>query len=363
LIYIPLLKTRIEELKVAKEFAKYYSSNFIPLFEIITEKHETVYKIDSATKDFVYEAKGSRKRKVKEKPTDNDIITLNYINNLIDGKTAFIDYFRFSEEKYGKSLNYEGIDLAFRISRDSNLYLSKLSEVKAFDNFIPVISAKKGFIFTKNELEKIMKELKSQNQSIALRMTEEPLDDYKSLIENLMDEDDYLLFDIGEQSVDTKFMEFDELDNLNIRCKKILLSSPRKNNIENGKYEIEGPTNLIDNSALTKFGDYQFNGIGDYAGLKDDLPKRGGGATGAALALLFNYADNSFYAFTNRDTKLGPRGYLSLKPRIMAYKSYLDPNSTCLAYEKIAKLPGSGNWRNWNNITITRYLQQIYNSF
>lgn len=54
MMYIPMLKTRLEELKVAKEMQSCFSNNIIPLFEIINELYETTYKRDS-NGEFIYE--------------------------------------------------------------------------------------------------------------------------------------------------------------------------------------------------------------------------------------------------------------------------------------------------------------------
>lgn len=46
-MYVPMLKTRSEELIIAKEMQLCFSDNIIPLFEIINELYRTVYKTNS----------------------------------------------------------------------------------------------------------------------------------------------------------------------------------------------------------------------------------------------------------------------------------------------------------------------------
>ena len=107
MMYVPLLKTRAEEIKAAKELKPYFSDKIIPLFEII-ERHKT------------------RMLKVKAKPTEADIITLEYINETMDGKEMFIDYFRFSLNKYGKNISIKKAELTFDLNNDLELYKTKL---------------------------------------------------------------------------------------------------------------------------------------------------------------------------------------------------------------------------------------------
>lgn len=98
MIYVPMLKTRAEELKVAKEMNFCFSDKIIPLFEIINDIYRTTYKKDE-NGEFIYEQHKTRMFKVKAEPTDDDIITLQSISNLVDDKLMFVDYFRFSLKK------------------------------------------------------------------------------------------------------------------------------------------------------------------------------------------------------------------------------------------------------------------------
>lgn len=363
MIYVPMLKTRRQELSVSREMNNYFSDNMIPLFEILSDKYETKYKIDPTTHSFIYELKGKRKMRVKEIHTDSDIITLDFINELINKKKAFIDYFRFSIQKYGKNIDIKRTDLAWKLSKDSILYKKRLKEVSKYSNLIPVVSIKPEFTFGKNELEKFLLELQSENEIIGLRITEEYLEQYSELIKNILRCKDFLLFDIGEQNPTSKIMELEEITKLEINAKTILLNSPRKASVRNGEYEKYGSTVLIDNSARDMFCDYGFKGFGDYCGLKDTLPSNNeSNGTGAALALLYQYKKNEFISFLNPDTSQGMSGYYKLIPLILSKKDILDPLNNCPAIRKIETLKGSGNWSTWHNITITRYIHQVYSN-
>lgn len=363
MIYVPILKTRRQELSVSKEMNYSFSDKIIPLFEILTDIYETKYKVDPITDTFIMERKGKRKMRIKEIPTDADIITLDFVSKLMGNKKAFIDYFRFTIEKYGKNFDIGSVDLAWKLSRASVLYKKRIKEISEYSNLIPIVSIKSGFVFGKNELEELLIELQSKNEAIGLRITEEYLEEYSEIITNVLRSTDYLLFDIGEQNPTSKIMELEEVMELEISAKAILLNSPRKSNVRNGEYKEFGITELIDNSVREMFSEYGFDGIGDYCGLKDTLPSNGGSnGTGAALALLYDYEKNGFISFLNPDTSQGMSGYYLIIPVILSKKDILDPLHNCPAIRKIEKLEGSGNWSTWHYITITRYIHQIYSN-
>ena len=363
MIYVPMLKTRREELSVSKKLNYCFSDNIIPLFEILTDKYETRYEIDAITKSFVYELKGKRRMRKKAKPTDSDIITLDYINRLIENRKAFIDYFRFSIEKYSRNVDIGRTDLAWKLSHDSGLYKKKILEISKYKNLIPTISIKPGFHFKKNELESFIMEIQDDNEAIGLRITEEWFKEDSEIIKKTLRKTDFLLFDIGEQNPSSKIMEFYEIEELGTNATTILLNSPRKAKIVNGEYVEHGITELIDNSAKELYKDYGFEGFGDYCGLKDSIPLNDkSNGKGTALVLLYDYKENSFYSFLHPDSSQGVNGYYQLIPVILNSKSVFDPFNNCPAINKIENLKGPGNWSTWHNINITRYIHQMYSN-
>jgi len=92
MIYLPMLKNRRAEMGVLKNMNACLSDKIIPLIEILTDMYEVNYKVDPITNEFVYEKRGKTRRRIKEEPTDEDIITLEAINALLKGKRVFIDY-------------------------------------------------------------------------------------------------------------------------------------------------------------------------------------------------------------------------------------------------------------------------------
>ena len=360
MIYVPILKTREEELRVIRNAKGCFSDKIIPLIEVITEKYKDVYQTD-ANGEFIRQLQGTRMVKIKCVPTEQDIITLPNINELIDNKKVFIDYFRFSLNKYGRDINFNNAELSYNLNNNYDLYKEKVLSVTQYENMIPIISVKPKFDISKSELIAFLSQLQNRTEQVGLRMTEEWIDEYQEIIKRSLREKDYLLFDIEEQNPKVKFMEIEKILGYQARCKVILLNSPRKLSIRNGEYPEQGTTDLIDNCARDIAREYQLEGYGDYCGLKDTMPlKNGSNGTGAALALLYDYNNNVFYSYCNHDTSLGMSGYRTLIPIIKADEKRLNADGDCPGYEKIHELSGSGNWNTWHHINAIRYIYQVY---
>lgn len=360
MIYVPILKTRKAEFKVLQKSEKYFAEKIIPLVEIIAEEYKVTYEKDE-NGEFIRQRHGKVMRRVRCKPTEEDIITLDNLNQLVGGKSVFIDYFRFSLDKYGKNIDFAKAELSYNLNNDYNLYKQKLLSVTEYENMIPVISVKKDFDIPKTELCDLLHKLQRRTKRVGLRITEEWLDTYEIILQNELREEDYLLFDIEEQNPEYKFIELDYIAELDLKCSVILVNSPQKMSAKNGDYPECGVADLIDNCAKEVAAGYEFEGYGDYCGLKDKMPlKDGGNGKGAALALLYDFRDNVFYSFCNHDTGLGLRGYRTVVKDVLAAEWKLNPDGDCPGYEKVHKLPNGGGWSNWHYINAVRYIQQVF---
>ena len=210
MIYVPMLKTRDEELRVLRSVEECFSDKIIPLVEVISEQYQVRYEVDE-NGEFIRKQHGKQMRKVPCKPTEQDIITLQKLNETVGDHKFFVDYFRFSLEKYGTNIKFTSAELAFRMSNDYELYKQKVVSVVEYENMIPVISVKTQFEIPKSELKSFIEQLQSNARQIALRITEEWISTYSDIIGKLLRKDDYLFFDIEEQNPETKFMEIEGL--------------------------------------------------------------------------------------------------------------------------------------------------------
>ncbi len=359
MIYIPMMKTRDEELRVLKSMKEHYSDKIIPLIEVICEKYQVRYMMDE-NGEFIREKHKTQYRKVKCTPTEQDIITLQNLNEIVENHKMFIDYFRFSLDKYGKNIKFESAELAFNLSNNYQLYKQKVLSVARYKNMIPVISVKPDFDIPKTELKNFVSQLQKITEQMALRITEEWIEAYKDIISEQLRQDDFLLFDIEEQNPESKFMEIEELNDLNAKCKIVLLNSPRKASIRNGEYPEYDTTDLINNCARNTADDNGLAGYGDYCGLRDVMPLNNkSNGTGAALALLYDFTENVFYSYCNHDTSLGTRGYLDIIPLIIGDEAILNSDGDCPGYMKIKEIKNTGSWNTWHHINAIRYIHQV----
>lgn len=360
-MYLPIMKNRNEEMKIISELNHLFSESMIPLVEIIKDEFDIKYKTDEKTGEYIYEKKAGSKRKsrIKLQVTEEDIITLEKIQERLNGKKGFIDFFRFSENEYDNK-DFKGIELSFTLSRDFKYYKKRLLQIGRFQNLYPVISIKTGFNISQHDLLNLVKDLKKDNTSIAIRITDTYLEDYTEFIEQYLTENDYIMLDIRNQHVDSKFIELEELQDLDTNAKKVLLNSPRLRNYKNGDYENLKFTKKIENKAAIKYIEYKLDGFGDFGGLKDDLPSEGGGnGTGAALGLIYLKEKNAFFSIVNYDTKMGMRGFEYVRSEVLNRLDYLDVDNDCVAIKRVKGMTGKfGNWATWSNFTLTRYIHQ-----
>lgn len=357
-MYIPLMKCREAELRTAKSTYTVFSDDIVPLFEIINDFFETRYEVNPVTNEYVYEKKNGRNYKKKLKPTEDDINTLEIIKKTVKDKKAFIDYLRVDNNKY-KNYDVAKVSLGLKL-RDFDEYKKRVCEIANYENFIPVISISNAFDNALADIITFYKQLKELSNNVAIRITADIISEYMPLLISLRTSD-YLLFDVGETNIDGLSIEIEEINENTISAQKVILNSPRAANYQNKDFEETGITALIDNSLLKKYKDLGFDGFGDYAGYKDVLPSLGLPNRGAALCLIYNYKDNGFWVFTNKDTSLGVKGYKELKPKVLAMRPRLDPNNSCPAYMKI-DLPGDGNYTSWIEVCLIRYITQLYNN-
>jgi hypothetical protein len=359
------MKNRNEEMLVLKELNPLFGENIIPLIEIIKDEYKTEYIIDDKTGEFVYEQNngGKRRNRVKKSNSDERIITLDEISKIVDDKCAFIDFFRFSLKEY-KGVDYNKLQLSLRLVRDELYYRDRILEIKNYKNLYPVISIKDDIDLSFSVINELLTKLGESKQVIAIRITDSQIEKYYSLIESTLRETDFLMIDIREQNVRSKDLELKSLADLPLKCKKIVLNSPRKVQYKNGNYESDSFTNLIDVSLVNKYKEYGYFGFGDYGGLKDDLP-RGGGSNGQGCALALIYFNESkFYSVVNPNKELGVKGYKEVKNKIADNRDFFDPSKTCPAINRIINMgQRTGTWKTWNNITLTRYLNQISQNY
>ncbi|SFM28557.1 Beta protein [Gracilibacillus orientalis] len=360
-MYVPIMKNLAQEIKVTKDLNQHFGESIMPLFELITEKYNDRFKIDPKTGDPVKTLKPGNKIKTKVKLPNKpeDIKTLDEIVTNLQGKRAFIDFFRHQPNEY-KNVKVSDVQLSFSLSRDYSYYRDRMLEIKDYENLIPTISIKDGFKMSITDLNSFITELKKNNSCIALRITDNYLEDYIEEIAKLSHHD-FIMLDIREQNAEAKFIELQEFQEIETNAKKILLNSPRPRKKYNSEFNNLEFTRIIDNIVATEYRQYKLNGFGDFGGLKDRLPSPGGGNNGSALALIFLKDKNKFFSIVNEDKTLGVTGYPYVVQEVLNNVSLLDKTNTCPIIKAIrdnAKKGSFGGWPSWIYYTLARYIHQ-----
>lgn len=365
MIYIPIFKGRQLEQRVMENRNQCFSPKMIPLIEVLKDHfRQTEFATDPISGDYLKRPAGKRMQRYRVTPTEEDRNTLEYYQKLLNGKKAFIDYFRFTTDVYGRGINADAVDLSIRLNQNETLYIKRLSELDKFENFVPVLSIKKDFFPQSCTVTDLIDRLQKGNSQIAVRLDDTAYEQFLSVIASVLRQGDYVMYDIGEQNPSSKEIELEEFNALKTLAVKVVLNSPRKRNVKNGDYENRKNTSLIDNSARNINQIYKdIGGYGDYCGIKDNLPGNQIITRGCALALFYQYNNNQFMAYVNGDSAAGTRGYRTLIPQILSDIQLLDPDGTCDAINRIKELSAQGRpggWNNWNNFNMSRYITQVY---
>ncbi|MGI6782512.1 MAG: hypothetical protein ACOX56_06860 [Acholeplasmataceae bacterium] len=334
-MYFPIFKNRMYENKVLRENSYLFKYKSItPIIEVISVKTD----IPSIIKEY---------------------------DNYLDDK-YFLDFFTF---EHGEFLHFTIKHVKFALAiqnEDTYNYLDLLLETTASTKAIPVLSIKKArsFILNHAKLEHYITVLQSKKESIAIRLEGKYFDEYFPLIRKKLRKTDFFMFDIGNNNIDSFILQLYDFKEADVEFTSILLNSPRSEKFNNGDYENEEYTSLINNLVATVYKDYSFSGFGDYLGLKNELPSDGGRGLGCALILMYDYNKNKFFSIVNASVEDGLLGYRKILPKLLSYKYMLDPENNCLAYKYIDKHIGPkygkyGNWATWKYILMLRTLSEM----
>lgn len=283
-------------------------------------------------------------------------------SELFCGRPLFVDYLRCDVKRYSGH-DAEQVRLIYQLNNNLPLYQEKLRGLIEYPNVIPVVAIREGIDkLSSGDAFKIIDELRQSRNGRPVAVRLEDFKGYEGLLENALLEDDYLFYDISEQRFASKIMEHMELNDLRIRAHRGVLCSPRLRDVSNGNYENGCPTSLIDCEGAVKYANYGYEFYGDYAGLKDNLPTRGGGSKACALAVLYDASINKYITYLCNDASKGLSGYSGVISKIIDEQKVLDPDHTCIAMDKIRKMANenrTGNWASWIEITLIRTAQQL----
>lgn len=269
-IYMPTFRARQQEIIVLKSFD--FHPNMFPLIEIIKEKDRS------------------------NNPKKSIEIYSELINSVNSDK-VFVDlptYIRDSSGMQDEVVTFNRTILS-NIDRRLEFLNSLTTEV---NKMIPVISS----LFLKTgDLDTITKQyenLKAKFPSVAIRTFTNTFKSDLDEIKILLDENDFLIYDINEGiSLTNPVLKQDRLTLDSItKPHKIALRSAINTDIQNVRLNHGDIIYEADNSLLEMFyHPMNFNSFGDYVGIKkDDLTS---GGTISPGFIFYNPVDNLYYGY------------------------------------------------------------------
>lgn len=362
------IKNRQNELKAMEKLLARgaFPKGLVPLVEIMKADLEYDKMRDPATGEYVTEPKrikGGRviKRKVDD-PTSERDVTLDRISNLFAGRMVFVDYLRCDLGQY-KRVKHEDIGLVIELTLNKDKYVARLIEIANYDNLMPVIAIKSGMEKLAPakvaELVSLFHE-RCPGRSLAIRIDE--LDGYEGVLQQCLNKNDFLIYDINEQPFVSRICEYSELRDLGLSRRTVLLCSPREREASNGEFVHKEYAEIIGNDAMHSFSDEGFDVYADYGGLREKLPTSGHSKTGRALALFYDGRNSMFKSYVCQDQNLGQNGYSHIVGDILADEDDLNPNHNCMVYEAIHEKLSRGvgmTYQDWIQYTLIRYVQQL----
>jgi len=286
--------------------------------------------------------------------------TLGKIAGLMPDRKMLIDFFRGDLSRY-KKIDASKCGLVFRMNNSLDAYSEHLLAVSDYTNLVPVIAVKEGVEnLSPDRLVELAFTIRKARPNWPLAIRIEDFEGYEGALRAVLTPEDYLIYDINETPLVSRVEELEELSHLGLPAEAILLCSPRRRDLKNGSYEDGCP---IDNRHIVDYAAWGFDGVGDYAGLRDSLPGTGG-AWGCALALMYKGVENEFEAYVNPDYRLGVSGFDHVVKKLLADRVRLEKfPGECMVLSTVADKAESGHYgafSTWIEYTIERYVQQLY---
>lgn len=341
-MYVIAMKNRVYEFAAMRALQSegYLRSDMLPMVEIIKEDKQRDNNVDSSV------SRDSTLRKVSE---------------LFAGREVLVDYFRCDLSHYRH--NPAKVELVIRLNWDLKLYADKVIGILDEPNLIPVITVKRSLsdILEPRDVEALVDNIRKKDAARCIAIRIDDIEGYEDVLARALREGDYLIYDFNEQPIRSKPMECRELRSLALPCHKLALCSPRSRELTGKNFENGVTVEFIDNSHLDIYKELGFDGVGDYGGLRDNLPDRGSNK-GRALALIYFGRSNVFKSYVKDDYDLGPSGYYDVVESMLEDKD-LAGDSECSALSMIVRKYRAREkeftFAEWIKYTLMRYIQQL----
>lgn len=334
--YVPILRYRQEERRAFNDVT--FSVKTLPMIELISEKLNTRHKqtvIEKLTEDL----------QQKEHKIIVDIPTYIIIKRRTKPTvTAYLSPFIANPSS--------------RVAEYKKLPIEKI---------IPTISYNPNIgTFQHGTLQTQLLNL-ADFDSVAYRIFIPHFAQAINEVSKIIRQNDIVILDIGKESHSTPFLvgyyaQIRALNN-NIKCRTVIIRSAL-NNITNVGLTNGQPVTSADNSLLTSFLGYGFDGFGDFAGTKKDELLKGGVISPGLI--FYSQQGNTYY------------GYKGSTPQLSEFRSTIVPSlqSTvpwntltpthhancpgCLKVNNVSiGIHNGENQAMWKGIAISHYLYTL----
>ena len=361
-MYIPIIKNRTIELDVLCERLPVFNKIIIPFIEIVEERKFSEFIKDENNKR-VYDLVGGRKKYKKTVPV---VWTIDELLARFGETEIFVQYFRYDIERY--EADYSKVPKSYAMNDDLDLYLNESLKLAYYPNFIPVIILKPNV--RNDDLSKITETIIKIKEisNVGLRLDVEILDLYADKLDriiNLLNEDDFLFFDLLEQNYINYEDEIEEVIKLNTNCKKVIMKAYRKRTRYNNSFDIgENPT-ALKTYLRYNYANHGFDGYSDFCGLQDRVPNNGRGVYGTVL--IYNIQAKKYISYrspqigVNPITRKGGRADFKMLRNMVLTSSRIikEPQYIRCPGIKTVKRINSGGFGEWKRIAMQTYLHSM----
>ncbi len=334
-MYIPILKNRMYEVKLLKEFSHLFNDATTPLLELIHLKP----------------------KKGVEDPFKHRLLEYQSIIE----KEFFVEFYQYNDKKH-KNADHSKINISYDIyqnDNEENYIINLYRKLKEINLAIPVVTVSN--INLHRDYARIIKFVKKHFKTVVLRFKLNALNDTIKECLNMLRENDTVFVDIDEESVLSTKRKIKKINLSDYKFKKILTYSARKKSQTYSELST-GQTKIIDEEPILCYKKLGFDGIANYLGIKDDLPAKGGNTSGEnPTAILFDYKANAYKIEQSEDLK-GAEGFKSIMKTLMKKDGWTNDNNDCDCYKEMLIREKNDKYKTFGTFkffTIIRYLSQM----
>lgn len=332
--YVPVLRFRQEERLALKSLD--LSAKVLPLLEIVMEVPRAKKDAEFG-KDYTTELAEFRRPLIVDLPT---------------------------YEKIGASLKSEVQDFLRPIQASVQQRIGRYAKLSSVTDLIPTVSYTTQAPYVPGTIKRMVTALRPTFPRLAFRVFDYAFSVAMKEVIQFAVAGDIVLLDIDEDAHGNPALttQYSQVSALRAKgCKTVVLRSAIPDGLPNNKLLDDQPVLKIDNSLRTAYQGYGFDAFGDFAGIKKDLPKKGG--TVSPGFIFYSWKGNLSVGYKGRVQDLD-EFKAHIGPLVLASRYYRQYSSThrskcpgCKLVDSIVNGPDSGKSQGqWKRIALMHYL-------